>query len=160
MINLILWRHAEAEVKSNTGKDVDRALTKRGRKDAKKMARWLIENLPENTKVLCSPAQRCIETLSALQELNDVRQKKILMEVSVVDYLSIGSKIESVAKEVLNYDVNQTFLIVGHQPNLGQLIAKLLGMVERACLVKKGSVWWLRQHQTQYYLYTVQLSRY
>lgn len=38
MANLILWRHADAEILSVNGNDIDRALTKRGRKDAAKMA--------------------------------------------------------------------------------------------------------------------------
>ena len=56
MANLILWRHAEAEDLSLTGADSDRALTKRGRKDAAKMAKWLHQHLPANTEVLSSPA--------------------------------------------------------------------------------------------------------
>lgn len=39
MANLILWRHAEAEAESVSGADADRALTKRGRKDAARMAK-------------------------------------------------------------------------------------------------------------------------
>jgi phosphohistidine phosphatase len=50
-------------------------------------------------------------------------------------------------------------LIVGHQPNLGLLITQLLGMHQSAGVVKKGSVWWLRQriagNESSYYIYTV-----
>jgi phosphohistidine phosphatase len=35
-------------------------------------------------------------------------------------------------------------LLVGHQPYLGELVAKLLGMQEHTCAVRKGGVWWLR----------------
>jgi phosphohistidine phosphatase len=37
-----------------------------------------------------------------------------------------------------------TFLVVGHQPILGQTIAQLLGLPEGECPVKKGALWWLR----------------
>jgi len=55
-------------------------------------------------------------------------------------------------------------LIIGHQPNLGLLISKLLGIQKNACVVKKCAVWWLRQRYvpnnaggaTQTYLFTVQ----
>ncbi|HEX7466215.1 MAG TPA: histidine phosphatase family protein, partial [Usitatibacter sp.] len=39
-MELILWRHAEAE-DAGGGGDLARSLTKRGRKQAAKMAEWL-----------------------------------------------------------------------------------------------------------------------
>jgi phosphohistidine phosphatase len=167
--SVILWRHAEAEVESCTGKDADRALTKRGRKDALKMAKWLLDHWPANTTILCSPAQRCLETLGALQQLNgSVEVNKISLKITLAESLAIGSSVEDIAKQALNNDADQTILLIGHQPNLGQLIARFLGMDEGACAVKKGAIWWLRQRQTQtsssgqsqYSLYTVQLPRY
>ena len=167
LANLILWRHAEAEVNSDTGKDVDRVLTKRGQKDALKMAKWLHQHLPANTKILCSPACRCLETVAALQRLS-VYQKKSL-NITVAEFLGIDSSIEAIMLEVINRaDVGETILIIGHQPNLGLLVAKVLGMGEAACNIKKGAVWWLRQcpkpsapdGRLQSYLFTVQLPRY
>ncbi|NOT14562.1 MAG: phosphohistidine phosphatase [Methylotenera sp.] len=157
MANLILWRHAEAEDAAAGDKDASRTLTKRGHKDASKVATWLDAHLPANTQILSSPAQRCLQTLQALQNLNT-------RKVKVVDFLSIESSVERIAKEVVNSDRTQTILIVGHQPNLGSLIAKLLGMREGACVVKKGAVWWLKQRPIegsktsalQTYLFTVQ----
>lgn len=140
MANLILWRHAEAEMSGAGGKDADRALTKRGRKDAVKMAKWLAQHLPANTEVLCSPARRCLETASALHEQSG-------LDINVADFLGVDSSVERIAKEVVNQDSNKTIVIVGHQPNLGWLIAKLLGMEDSACVVKKGAVWWLRQRE-------------
>lgn len=153
MANLILWRHAEAEMHSKTGADTDRALTKTGRKDAAKMAKWLNQHLPPNTEAYCSPARRCIETASALQKLNPI-------EIKVVDFLSVDSNAEIIASRVANHDSSKTTLIIGHQPHLGLIITKLLGMNETACAVKKGAVWWLRQRQLddvlQTYLFAVQ----
>lgn len=138
MANLILWRHAEAEDESVSGKDVDRALTRRGRKDAVKMAKWLAEHLPANTTMLCSPARRCLETASALHDLSG-------LEINVAEFLSVNSTVARIAKEISDDDSTKTILIVGHQPNLGMLIARLLGMNQSTCVVKKGQVWWLRQ---------------
>lgn len=156
MANLILWRHAEAEDQSDTGLDEDRALTKNGRKDAAKIAKWLNQYLPENTLILCSPARRCLETVSAL---NDVAQRKKKHEIKIAEFLGTDSSVALIAKNLTNDDCNQTFLVVGHQPNLGLLIAKLLGMQE-GVVVKKGAVWWLRQRLVngalQTYLFTVQ----
>jgi len=152
MANLILWRHAEAEDHSKSGADFDRALTKTGHKDAAKMAKWLNQHLPANTEVFCSPAIRCQQTAAALQALSSIN-------VEVVDFLSVDSTPEMIASKVSNNDSSQTILIIGHQPNLGLLITKLLGMNESACAVKKGAVWWLRQRVNegvmQTYLYAV-----
>lgn len=169
MANLILWRHAEAEVESVSGKDTDRVLTKRGRKDALKMATWLQQHLPENAEVLSSPARRCLETAAALQCVDTAhktkrQQQSAMLKVSVCDFLSIDSSVETIAKNLINLGEDKTLLVVGHQPNLGLLIAKFLGMKEHACSVKKGSVWWLRQQLVngalQTSLFTVQLPRY
>jgi phosphohistidine phosphatase len=152
MADLIFWRHAEAEDVSASGKDTDRALTKRGRKDAARMAKWLSQYLPTVTVVLCSPARRCQETAAALSALNQV-------QIKVEDFLSVDSSVERIAKELASKYSTKTVLIVGHQPNLGLLIVKLLGMHQSAGVVKKGSVWWLRQrlagNDLTYYIYTV-----
>jgi len=152
MADLIFWRHAEAEDVSASGKDIDRVLTRRGRKDAARMAKWLSQYLPTVTVVLSSPAQRCLETAAALSVLNQV-------QIKVEGFLSVDSSVERIAEELANKYSTKTVLIVGHQPNLGLLIVKLLGMHQSAGVVKKGSVWWLRQrlsgNDETYYIYTV-----
>ncbi len=165
MANLILWRHAEAEVDSVTGKDADRALSKNGHKDAVKMAKWLHQHLPDNAEILCSPARRCLETLAALQQLDEVdtQHKGKKYPVQIVDFLSVDSTAQTILKNVANDNISKTLILIGHQPNLGRVIAKLLGMNEGACVVKKGALWWLRQRlmvgQPQTYLYAVRNPR-
>ncbi len=51
-MDLILWRHAEAEDGDATLPDHKRRLTPRGEKQAKKVARWLHQNLPRKCRVL------------------------------------------------------------------------------------------------------------
>lgn len=153
MADIILWRHAEAEDVSTSGKDADRALTKRGRKDAAKMAKWLEQNLSADTVVLCSPAKRCQETAGALSALNQ-------MQIKIEDFLSVNSSVEQMANALASKYSGKTVLLVGHQPNLGLLIVKLLGMHQSAGVVKKGSVCWVRQRtdgdEKIYYIYGVQ----
>ncbi|MGA9911314.1 MAG: histidine phosphatase family protein, partial [Paraburkholderia sp.] len=55
-MNLILWRHAEAEEFASG--DLARALTTRGRKQAQNVAKWLRTRLPEDAVILASPAVR------------------------------------------------------------------------------------------------------
>ena len=54
-MELILWRHAEAE---DGAPDIARELTAKGHKQATKMAEFLRPRLPENTRILVSPARR------------------------------------------------------------------------------------------------------
>ena len=61
-MDLILWRHAEAEDLEETeegcGADLSRRLTPKGERQALRMAAWLDRQLPEGVRVYCSPAVR------------------------------------------------------------------------------------------------------
>jgi phosphohistidine phosphatase len=51
-MDLILWRHAEAE---DGAPDLARELTAKGHKQAAEMARWLSHHLPKEVRTLVSP---------------------------------------------------------------------------------------------------------
>ena len=63
-MNILLWRHAEAAAGFP---DHERALTEKGRLQAKRMAAWLNARLPPETLVLVSPAVRAQQTARALK---------------------------------------------------------------------------------------------
>ena len=69
-MDLILWRHAEAEDwpegDPQGGSDLERSLTSRGEKQAARMANWLDRQLPEGARIFVSPARRCEQTALAL----------------------------------------------------------------------------------------------
>jgi phosphohistidine phosphatase len=65
-MDLILWRHAEAEVAPEGGDDLSRALTKKGERQAARMAAWLDRHLPEGARVLVSPSVRTQQTVAPL----------------------------------------------------------------------------------------------
>ena len=132
-MDLVLWRHAEAHDALEGGDDMDRALTSRGEKQALRMATWLDRQLPESTRILASPARRTEQTVAALQ-----RKFKIAPE------LSPGCSVDQLLALVQWPDTKGCVLVVGHQPTLGQVIARLMGLSASDCAVKKGSVWWLR----------------
>ena len=76
-MDLILWRHAEAEDLDETdeggGDDLSRRLTPRGEKQAARMAAWLDRQLPEGTRIWSSPAVRTEQTVLALGRRYRVR---------------------------------------------------------------------------------------
>jgi len=137
-MDLILWRHAEAEVAQEGEDDLSRALTKKGERQAARMAAWLDRHLPEGTRVLVSPAVRTQQTVAPLGRKFKLRDE-LVPETSVDDVLGLLKWQEATGPQIKG-----SVLMVGHQPYLGQLVAKLLGMQEHHCPVRKGGVWWLR----------------
>lgn len=160
MSNILLWRHAEAEEGSATGADADRALTKRGRKDALKIAVWLVKHLPEDTVILTSPALRCIETATALQ-IAGLSEK---ITIQTAEFLAVDTPLEYYIEQILKHAESKNILFIGHQPNLAHLIGHLIHLPPEACVVKKGAVWWVRERAaiegTQRYLFSIQQPDY
>lgn len=132
-MDLVLWRHAEAHEALEGGDDMARVLTSRGEKQAFRMAAWLDRQLPESTRILVSPARRTEQTVAALQ-----RKFKVSPE------LSPGCSVDELLSLAQWPDGKGCVLVVGHQPTLGQTIARLMGLSASECAVKKGAVWWLR----------------
>ncbi|HQS31212.1 MAG: histidine phosphatase family protein [Polaromonas sp. 39-63-203] len=152
-MDLILWRHAEAEDLPEDGSqvvsDLDRSLTSRGEKQAARMAAWLDRQLPEGARIVVSPARRCEQTALALGRKYRVRAE-----------LAPGSSPAQLL-ELVQWPLSKgPVLVIGHQPTLGQTVAQLLGLKESECPVKKGAVWWLRSRdrdgQNQTVVVTVQ----
>ncbi len=135
-MDLILWRHAEAEEAPEGGEDLERALTSRGEKQAARMAGWLDRQLPEGLRVLASPAKRTEQTARALGRKFKLRAE-LLPGGSPADLLELVQWPRS----------RGAVLVVGHQPMLGQVVAHLLALQASDCAIRKGAVWWLRHRQ-------------
>ena len=143
-MDLVLWRHAEAEEQGRDGNDLERSLTSRGEKQAARMANWLDRQLPQGARILASPARRTEQTVLALG-----RKYKLAGE------LAPDSSVAQLLELVQWPQGKGTVLVVGHQPALGQTIAQLLGLALSECPVRKGAVWWLRQRERQTLAQTV-----
>ncbi len=133
-MDLILWRHAEAFDAEPGASDMQRALTPKGIKQARRMAGWLTSQLPEGCKILVSPALRTVQTVEPLK-----RKFKIVPE------LAPGADPEQVLQAVNWPHAKEPVLVVGHQPTLGQVAALLLCGHEREWEMKKANAWWLVQ---------------
>ena len=135
-MDLILWRHAEAIDLELVGDDMLRSLTSRGEKQAARMAEWLDRQMPSGAKVWVSPALRTEQTARALG-------RKFKTSPALAPLASVEQLLELTQWP----QAKGCVLVVGHQPVLGQAIAKLLGLADSDCAVKKGAVWWLRQRE-------------
>ncbi len=151
-MDLILWRHAEAEAAPEGGDDLSRPLTKKGEKQAVKMASWLDRHLPEGARVLVSPSVRTQQTVAPLERKFKLRDE-LVPETSIDDVLALIKWDPETGPQLKG-----SVLLVGHQPYLGQLVAKLLGMQEHTCPVRKGGVWWLRTRVRDGQVQTVLLT--
>jgi phosphohistidine phosphatase len=131
-VELILWRHAEAEDGLN---DVERKLTAKGTKQAARMAKWLRERMPEDALILVSPAKRAQQTARALD-----------LDFKTVPAIGLAASAEGVLRAAGWPDADGTVVIVGHQPILGETAALVLTGAKQGWSVKKGAVIWVVRH--------------
>lgn len=132
-MELILWRHAEAEPGEP---DQQRALTAKGRKQAGKMAAWLDRQLPHGCRILVSPTKRTVQTAEALG-----RKFKIAPD------LGPASDPHKLLAAVNWPDGRDPVLVVGHQPILGQVASLLIAGTTQDWTIRKGSAWWIVQKE-------------
>ena len=127
-MNLIVWRHAEAEDGAN---DLARNLTRTGRKQAARVGAWLRKRLPKDYTLLSSPANRTRQTAEGLAPT-----------YRVVDALAPGASARAILIAAGWPDAGGTVVIVGHQPTLGELVSELLTGRATDWTVKRGAAWW------------------
>ena len=135
MMDLILWRHAEAE---DGFPDTARKLTEKGLNQAKCVSDWLKSELPKNTKVIASPTQRTQQTAMALCA-DFITEATIAPGANVHDILAVA--------DWPNF--RGAVVIVGHQPTLGNVASYLIPTIPAELRVKKGSVWWIRYQENK-----------
>lgn len=133
-MQLILWRHAQAE---DGGRDLERALTGKGHRQAAKTALWLRKRLPDKFRVLASPAVRARQTAAALGA-----------DVTIIERLAPGASVKDLL-EAAGWpdDTDAATVVVGHQPTLGCAAAQLLSGTSAEWSVKKGGLWWLEHRR-------------
>jgi phosphohistidine phosphatase len=132
-MDLILWRHADAVEGDDPLEDAERSLTTKGERQARRMAHWLNQHLPESTKILVSPTLRTRRTAQALG-------RKFMLD----EALGPGQSVESMLSSVRWPEAKVPMLVVGHQPTLGLAVAYLVCGASAPWAVRKCSVWWLR----------------
>ena len=136
-MQIILWRHCEAEDLATT--DLARVLTPRGRKQAEKMSAWLKIQLGAELKqwrIIASPAARTQQTAEALG-----------MAFETVATIAPDAPADAVIAAARWPDGNVPVIVVGHQPTLGMVAARLINGAEGYVAIKKGAMWWFETRQ-------------
>jgi phosphohistidine phosphatase len=132
-MELILWRHADAEEGTP---DLRRELTPLGRKQAAQVADWLNVRLPEHCRILCSPAVRAQQTLDALER-----------DYEVAPELCPGADPVAVLQCVGWPERHGAVLVAGHQPTLGRLAALLMTGRQQEWDIPRAGLWWFEQRE-------------
>ena len=126
-MELILWRHADAE---DGADDMARRLTAKGERQAAAMATWLRAHLPSQHTLMASPAVRAQQTAAALGA-------SIVTEKSLAPGATPTAIVEAARKR------NGLVIVVGHQPDLGRAAAQLIARTDSDWHIDKGAIWWL-----------------
>ena len=132
-MELILWRHAEAEAhKPDQLADQLRVLTPKGARHASRVGAWLDRQLPAQCRVLSSPATRCVQTAEALGR-----------KFATVDALNTDSSAEKILDAAGWPDARMPVVVVGHNPLLGQVASLIFSGTAQDWKIRKASVFWI-----------------
>ncbi|GJL75592.1 histidine phosphatase family protein [Nitrosomonas sp.] len=96
------------------------------------MAGWLKSQLPENTPVLTSPAQRARQTAMALCH-----------DFDIVQEIGPGASANQILAAADWPYAQGAVVVVGHQPTLGETACLLLSTMPSGLFFNKGAVWWI-----------------
>ncbi|MGC8723429.1 MAG: SixA phosphatase family protein [Acidobacteriota bacterium] len=133
-MDLILWRHAEAQ---DGFPDEARVLTPKGMRQAERMAAWLAPKI-EGARLLTSPAARAVGTAAALSP-----------RAEVLPSLSPGASVRVILAAAGWPGANGAAVVVGHQPDLGLAASFLLTGREAPLGIKKGAIWWFQSRPSR-----------
>ncbi|CAH0348949.1 histidine phosphatase family protein [Aquabacterium sp. CECT 9606] len=144
-MDLILWRHAQAHAHvvedgsaASFAEDLARALTPKGDRQAERMAAWLNQRLTDTTRILVSPAKRTQQTAQALGR-----------SFKTVASIAPDASVDDLLMAARWPHAKDPVLLVGHQPTLGLLAARLLAGQDLPWTLRKGAVWWFRGRERE-----------
>ncbi len=128
-MRLYLLRHARAEIGGNETPDHARGLTADGRREAAGVGSWLAGRSEPPTHVLCSSAARAVETMeSVLAALPEKPATSVSDDLYLV---SAGKLLEQIRDTEPGVS---SLMLVGHNPGLAELAAKLSAQGDPAAL--------------------------
>ncbi|MGC0273404.1 SixA phosphatase family protein [Pseudactinotalea sp. Z1739] len=128
MARLSLLRHAQAEPHAPTGADIDRALSLHGRTQAKGLAALLCAHDAVPDLVLCSSANRAVETWKLIETGLDEQD----VDTSGIEVRRLPEIYGAGAGELLDLvralpGQTASVLVVGHEPVISHVARILAG---------------------------------
>jgi len=133
---IYLLRHADAE--SYAQRDAQRKLTVKGIDQGARVGRFCKEHDLVPALILASPYERAKETAFLVgQELGESPTPP---EVEIAPFLGCGMTPETALDRLRDHSHLSAVMLVGHEPDLGQLAAHLLGSTTHCIHVRKASL--------------------
>lgn len=130
---LYVMRHAEAVEGSDTLQDEWRYLTDKGRAAAEKVAAAIAKTGPKPRLTITSPLTRAVQTAEI------AAQKACRKNVVVSSVLLLpGADVSELIEHLKSCKGAKRVMLVGHDPQLGSLVAQLLGREKDLVTLKKG----------------------
>lgn len=131
---LYIIRHAEAVEGSDTLRDEWRYLTEKGRAAAENVSFKIAKYGPKTRLIITSPLTRAVQTAEI------AAAKACRKNVVVASGLLLpGADINALVTYIKGCGDAKRVMLVGHEPQLGSLVANLLGRGDEAISLKKGS---------------------
>jgi phosphohistidine phosphatase len=91
-----------------------------------------MQRLPARFVLLASPAVRAHQTAQALAT-----------PIKTEDALAPGADVKAIIGACGWPAFKGAVVVVGHQPDLGRVLAHLMCESRRPCSIKKGAFWWI-----------------
>jgi len=130
-MHLHILRHADADTKAAT--DSARTLSAKGEEQAREVAQFCRARGIQPDVIFASPLIRAQQTAKPVA-------KELNVEVTTAPWLACGAKPEVILAELAGMKNVSAVMLVGHEPDLGNLIAHLLGAGSGSIHVRKASL--------------------
>ncbi len=146
MKKVIFLRHGEADWPNWEGSDDERPLTKKGKAEVNRVAKFLKHAGARPLLIFTSPLPRAAQTAKIVA-------KRLCLELGVNEELGKGFNIAKLRRILREHDV-ETLIVVGHEPDFTHVLRLLTGgevrlakagvaLVEMESAESKGRLLWL-----------------
>lgn len=132
-MKVYLIRHASALDASPKADDTFREITKDGEKDAKKTAEVLNRLTGKPDAVISSPLTRAVQTARVIAKKTGFKR-----EIMLFDGLMPGANPDAIIDFLISNEDYDKVFIVGHQPLLGKILARVTGFGKSFDIAKCG----------------------
>ncbi|MFA7061654.1 MAG: histidine phosphatase family protein [Pedobacter sp.] len=131
---LYVMRHAEAVEGTDTLQDEWRYLTEKGRAAAKKVSLAISRYGRKPRLVITSPLTRAVQTAEIMAR--EACRKNVVVASTL---LMPGADNNDLLTQLKEAKDAKRVMLVGHEPQLGCLVATLLGREDESIAMKKGA---------------------
>ena len=128
-MRLYFLRHGEADWPNWDGPDDERPLTERGKKEMRKVAKFLRELDIPLDDILSSPLPRARQTA-------DIVADRFKLQVREQETLGGGFSVSGLKEIIQQYAVDN-LMVVGHDPSFTEVVGELTGA---NCKLSKGGL--------------------